>query len=110
MTDALAKVGAVMFGLPGPLAGITDIRKDYFDAIRGPNIRIVESPTATVVAITPGMESPPVDLDPMMAGKRKAPEVTQVADKAFLRQRNAARRDAGSCAAKAPHMLPAAVW
>jgi hypothetical protein len=58
----------------------------------GANIRIVESPSAMVVAIAPGMESTPAALDPMRAGKRKAPEAKWVVDKkAFLRQRNTAR-------------------
>jgi hypothetical protein len=90
--DALAKVRAVTLGLPGPFDGITDIRKGYVNAIMGANIRIVESPAAMVVAITPSMESTPVAMDPMRAGKRTAPEATGGGDKkTFLRQRTTTR-------------------
>jgi hypothetical protein len=82
LPEALAKVGAVMLGLPGPLFGLMDIRKEYFDAIMGANTKIIESP-----AITPGMGVPLADVNPMTATKRKVPGSDK---KVFLRRRNAA--------------------
>ena len=43
LPEALTKLGAVMECLPRPLVNLKELRKEYFQAIIGTNIRIVKA-------------------------------------------------------------------
>lgn len=59
LPDALAKMGGVMEGLPGPLMILKDLRKSYFDSFMAARIRIVKTTTTLQASPALTMAVPP---------------------------------------------------